>query len=51
MTSRAMDAERSSREDRITTCRPEQIEDTEAVLDNLNFTEDELQTIDNILAM
>ena len=30
--------------------RPEQIEDSLGVLDNLNFTEDELQTIDNILA-
>ncbi|MCY3870017.1 MAG: aldo/keto reductase [Gemmatimonadetes bacterium] len=31
--------------------RPEQIEDSVGVLENLNFTEDELQTIDNILAM
>ena len=31
--------------------QPEQIKDSVGVLDNLNFTEDELQTIDNILAM
>ena len=30
--------------------RPEQIEDSLGVLDNLYFTEGELQTIDNILA-
>lgn len=36
---------------RLLTQCPEQIEDSVGALDNLKFTEDELRTIDNILAM